>query len=305
MAVVAVTMSGLTLSATSAEPPRCQGESATIVGSHRGERIRGTAGADVIVGGGGRDIIAGLGGDDVICSGLDHRAQTVSYATGGAGDDRMRGHGFQSGGAGDDTITTVTERGGDHYGRWTRGGKGDDLLRSDSRLIRFDPGPGRDRIITPHGPSEAEVHFATATRGLTVNLRRGTAVGDGHDTLSGTIHQVFATKFSDVLIGNKRGNHLYARGGDDTVDGHGGPDYLPGGRGDDRLDGGAGNDVIAGDAGRDMLLGRTGNDLLDEGRTEANLILAGPGDDTCVGDYLVPPNVERGCESHRQPVSDR
>ena len=72
-----------------------------------------------------------------------------------------------------------------------------------------------------------------------MNLRCGTAVGDGHDTLSGTIHQVFATKFSDVLIGNKRGNHLYARGGDDTVDGRGGPDYVPCGRGDDRLDGGA------------------------------------------------------------------
>ncbi len=79
---------------------RCNGRVATIVGSARGDRIRGTAGRDVIVAGGGADRVHARGGRDVVC--------------GGSGADRL------AGGAGRDTL--IGGAGGDHLA----GGKGRD-----------------------------------------------------------------------------------------------------------------------------------------------------------------------------------
>ena len=62
-----------------AAPPRCQGITATIVGTQDGELIRGTRGRDVIVARGGADRVVAGDGNDLVC--------------GGAGDDTILGGG--------------------------------------------------------------------------------------------------------------------------------------------------------------------------------------------------------------------
>ena len=77
----------------------CMGRRATIVGTRKGDRIRGTRGADVIVGGGGGDRITGLGGKDRICG-----AAGSDYVVPGGGNDRV------DGGAGSDTLAVSAGR---------------------------------------------------------------------------------------------------------------------------------------------------------------------------------------------------
>jgi Ca2+-binding RTX toxin-like protein len=84
-------------------PPRCQGQDATIVGTGRGDKLRGTKGDDVIAAKGGGDTVTGLRGDDLVC--------------GGSGNDKLRGQG------GDDTLN-----GGDGNDVH-RGGGGTDVCR--------------------------------------------------------------------------------------------------------------------------------------------------------------------------------
>lgn len=96
----------------------CDGEPATITGTPREDRIRGTPGPDVIATRGGDDVVRGMGGDDLIC--------------GGSGDDVLRGAGGRDtilGQAGDDML---------------RGGKGADVLRGGKGRDVLDGGAGDD-----------------------------------------------------------------------------------------------------------------------------------------------------------------
>jgi uncharacterized repeat protein (TIGR01451 family) len=88
---------------------RCRRKLATIVGSPRADRLRGTKRRDVIAGLGGNDSIKGLGANDVIC--------------GGRGRDRLLG------GPGRDTLL---------------GGPGRDTLLGGAGRDRLLGGPGRD-----------------------------------------------------------------------------------------------------------------------------------------------------------------
>ncbi len=95
--------------AIDALPATCTGTNATIAGTPRSDRLRGTNDDDVIAAGRGDDTVVGLQGDDVVC--------------GGRGDDKLRGQG------GDDTLRGGTGRdelrgGGGSNG--CRGGKGSD-----------------------------------------------------------------------------------------------------------------------------------------------------------------------------------
>jgi uncharacterized delta-60 repeat protein len=84
--------------------PTCAGLPATIVGSARGETLRGTSGRDVIVAGGGRDTVRARGGRDLVCGGGGR-----DVLTGGAGGDRIaggRGHDRCAGGAGRDRLSS-------------------------------------------------------------------------------------------------------------------------------------------------------------------------------------------------------
>lgn len=55
------------------------------------------------------------------------------------------------------------------------------------------------------------------------------------------------------LIGTKKVDHIYGRGGDDRLDGGNGSDKLVGGEGDDTLFGGKGNDLLKPGPGLDIL----------------------------------------------------
>jgi hypothetical protein len=122
---------GITSSAEAAKP-RCNGVKATIVGTNKPEKIKGTKGRDVIVARGGNDRIKGLGGNDLVCGGggndtIDGDAGT-DFLYGGPGRDTMvagpGAGGFVYGEAGDDLLAT-----GDG-GQALYGGDGDDVLKT-------------------------------------------------------------------------------------------------------------------------------------------------------------------------------
>jgi Ca2+-binding RTX toxin-like protein len=94
------------------QPRSCAGEEATIVGTGRPDKLRGTKGDDVIAARGGDDSVNGLKGDDLVCGGAG-----ADVLRGRRGDDRLRG------GRGKDEL-----RGGRGSDR-CRGGGGSDSKR--------------------------------------------------------------------------------------------------------------------------------------------------------------------------------
>jgi Ca2+-binding RTX toxin-like protein len=82
--------------AEDAAVPSCRGRTATIVGTDRNDRIKGSPGPDVIVGRGGDDVIRGEQGNDVLCGGYGN-----DELVGLAGNDRL------SGGPGEDGLFGV------------------------------------------------------------------------------------------------------------------------------------------------------------------------------------------------------
>ena len=105
--------------------PRCGGKRATIVGTARKDKLRGTRGADVIVALGGADTVAGGGGKDLIC--------------GGDGDDRL------DGGTGNDVL--FGQSGKDRLG----GAAGNDRLQGGAGNDALGGGPGKDKLLGQSG----------------------------------------------------------------------------------------------------------------------------------------------------------
>ena len=196
----------------------------TIVGTAGPDRLRGTQGIDIIFGLGGNDRIRGLAGDDLLC--------------GGSGDDLLRG------GSGADTL--AGQFGDDRlYGDTgpdvLTGGSGNDILR---------PGAGADMVAGGPGKGDA-ADYADASGPITADIGRGTASGDGADTLR-TVEILNGSPFDDTLLGASGDERLRGRQGDDTLRGRAGDDDLRGGRGDDSLFGGRGTDSGTGGAGVDL-----------------------------------------------------
>ncbi len=80
----------------------------------------------------------------------------------------------------------------------------------------------------------------------------------------------FGDPEGDIVDGNDNAtgtnaDHIWARGGNDTVLSGAGNDTIDAGTGDDSVDSGAGNDLINGLAGDDTILGGTGNDSIASG----------------------------------------
>ena len=100
---------------------KCEGRTATIVGTAGDDVLRGTSGKDIIAGLAGDDLIYGLGGGDILC--------------GGPGRDRIYGQ------AGKDIIIGAgsTDR--------LYGGPGDDIIEGDAGSDRMWGGRGNDRIV--------------------------------------------------------------------------------------------------------------------------------------------------------------
>ena len=89
--------------------PKCQGRTATIIGTSKNDKLKGTKRGDVIAGQDGKDNISGLAGNDRIC--------------GGNGKDTLKG------GGGNDVL---------------QGGKGKDTLIGGPGADKLKGGPGRN-----------------------------------------------------------------------------------------------------------------------------------------------------------------
>jgi len=247
---------------------------ATIRGTAGNDVLRGTPHRDVIAGGFGNDVLIGGAGDDLLC--------------GGPGSDKLRG---QTGddvllGGADERVIVDTEA-YEWHGDALSGGPGDDVLDG-----------GSDKSRQGLGTTDRITYVGSAT-GVTVDLLKGRASGEGEDTIRGPIHDVTGSRYDDVFRGTNDADHFDGSAGSDWADGRGGADWLgdsastlPNGPhtphdelgSKNVLIGGAGNDEIFGGAGDDDIRGGTGDDNLG-GDYGVDRISGGTGDDQ-VGDWF-------------------
>lgn len=192
----------------------CGGRAATIVGSARNERIKGTRFADVIVGLGGRDVIKSLGGKDVVC--------------GGDGNDKIVA------GNGHDTV-------------WGEGGN--DTMQGGRGGERLDGGPGDDTVSYKDSdtPVDANLDIGGAIgQGADRLVEVERLIGSGHsDTLTGDAGRNSITGLGGADRIEGLGGPDVQKGGvgDDRIHGGDGLDSHYGGPGDDFMDGGEGQDT--------------------------------------------------------------
>jgi Ca2+-binding RTX toxin-like protein len=239
----------------------CHGVRATIVGTSGRDVIHGTPGRDVINGLGGNDMIFGGGGNDLICGGSG-----ADSLYGGPGNDRLYGE--------MDGLHRAQEDGIERDGDTLRGGPGNDHLDA-----------GRDRR-----PADIVVEDTYAwdesAHGVHLDLRTGTARGEGRDRFVGLKYAVIGSAYADVVEGSRRGEQISTGAGRDVVRARGGRDYVDvdgafGRKGEaDRVWGGSGDDQISAGGGEDRLSGGPGNDVLSAWGTGNDVLLGGPGRDS-------------------------
>ncbi len=101
---------------------------------------------------------------------------------------------------------------------------------------------------------------------------------DGDDDVDGGDGNdvIFSGRGNDTVDGGNGNDFILSGRGDDTVDGGDGDDIISAGRGNDDVDGGDGNDHIYAGRGNDIIRGGAGNDK----------IMAGHGNDTVIHDAL-------------------
>ena len=205
------------------------------MGGPGNDNMRGTPGPDVMVGEGGNDTMNGMGGNDLICG--DDGSDVIDGGDGGDKLDGGSGGDVLSGDAGNDTLDGGT--GSDLI----RGGDGNDTVDGGGgdNFDDLSGGPGNDTIIGKH-PGEAtpdEVDYSQAGGAVNVDLQKGSATGEGTDTLNG-IEWAVGSNFNDVLTGSDASNVINGGPGNDRINGGPGGDLLSGDGGDDIVDGGSG-----------------------------------------------------------------
>jgi Ca2+-binding RTX toxin-like protein len=162
----------------------------------------GTPGNDVIYGNDSANVIHGIGGNDII--------------KGRGGNDRVYGgdgHDNVYGDKGNDQV------GGDFDDDSLFGGVGDDRLNGGYGENLFDLGPGND-TVTGGGKYDV-LSFRNSPTAVKVNLRVGTATGQGNDTLRGIFGELSGSSRDDTLLGapGPAYDDLFIRGG-------AGPDWI-------------------------------------------------------------------------------
>ena len=246
-----------------AATPTCHGAEATIVVTSTARVVHGTPGRDVIVGSPGNDTILAGGGNDLVCGG-----DGADHLYGGPGNDRLYGQ--------RDLFEPPTDEDGS-----TRAG---DTL---------DGGPGNDRLSGGIDDRPATEGFAPDTftwdrsaHGVRIDLRTGTARGDGRDTFTGGTIAVIATSHGDVIEGSGRADRIEAGAGPDVVRARGGNDIVRadgttrGRAGDaDHVWGGDGDDDLAGWHGKDHIYAGAGDDEVSGGGFTNDVLFGGDGND--------------------------
>ena len=178
----------------------------------------GNSASNDIDGGNEDDFIFGYGDDDYL-----HGNFGADFITGGDGND------YLDGGVGDDSLF---------------GGNDNDLFSGGAGADVLSGGDGNDMVLYTGGP----------TGGVSVNLMSGKGSGaDAEGDKLDSIENVYATAYSDNLIGSNVANTLLAGGGHDYIEGLDGNDNIDAGEGNDQVAGGAGADTIEGGSGIDAL----------------------------------------------------
>jgi Ca2+-binding RTX toxin-like protein len=298
--------------------PRCFGKRATIVGTAKADRMRGTKGRDVIVGLGGNDKISGLGGNDLVCGGAGS-----DYISPGDGSDKVSGDAGHDtlaaspgrdrlvGGSGSDWLdfrdsrrgVTVSLAAGRSPGeRWASlenvvGSRHADRLTGTNGPDQLRGGGGNDRLFGLGGDDVLAgqdgndtidagagsldfVSHPTARRPVRADMGTGTITGEGTDRLTG-VEGVAGSKGADTLIGGGAVAILAGGPGNDTIVGSGASDFLLSLGSVARVDLAAGVATSEGTdrvSGIEVLLGTPGDDILI-GTAGDDVVLAGPGAD--------------------------
>ena len=182
---------------------------------------------------------------------------------GGAGDDRLNGHGTPPSPGGAPQPT------------------GDGLPYVDDALIG---GPGADMLTGGPGTT---ADYSDHTGPVHVDLEGDAddgSPGEG-DTVAADVTSVTGGSGDDEIAGNDGPNHLNGGPGSDHIDGLGGFDNIVGGsgKGKDRIDGGAGHDVISAGDGGGSASGGAGDDYLTSSGGTGTRLLGGPGADQLFG----------------------
>lgn len=125
-------------------------------------------------------------------------------------------------------------------GTEANGGRGNDRFRISGRAT---PGPGNDivRAVQSRFSVFTPVNYSAAGHYMVVDLRAGTARGQGFDRLIG-VHNVIGSRFNDDIRGDQADNVLFGQGGVDALYGRAGDDTIGGGTGRDLGSGGPGLD---------------------------------------------------------------
>jgi Ca2+-binding RTX toxin-like protein len=268
--------------------------------------LTGASGADQINGGDDDDTLSGGFGNDSLDggpSGTDRVAESAdanftladasmtgldndslvsieeASLSGGAGNNILDAAAFTGpvtldGGAGNDLL--VGGGGSDRVA----GGDGNDTLRGGLANDTLVGGLGNDSLDGQAGINTADYH--DSSRGVRVNLRKGTARGPGRDRLA-AITNVTGSEFKDVFIGDDFANYFWGGFGDDRIQGFGGDDTIHGAAGNDVLKGDLGNDIVLGGAGDDLVFGSLGRDLVGggagadriSGESDDDIVIAG------------------------------
>ena len=238
--------------------------------------LTGTAGDDVIDLMDGNDIYDGGDGNDQITGGagaddLDGGAgfDYTQYNNAAAGVNLSLVSGGTAGDAAGDTFANIEGAVGSNFNDTIGGSSvantlfgldgndrlfgldGNDTLVGGDGNDQLWAGAGADRMLG--GAGTDSVYYITATAGITLSLATGGTVGEADGDSFGSIEQVFATNFNDIVVGSSGNETLFGMDGNDVLSGAAGNDTLIGGDGNDTLFGGEGADSLQGGSGIDLV----------------------------------------------------
>lgn len=244
------------------------------------DSLFGEAGLDTLIGGAGHDyldggqendsMVGGAGNDTYIVDSANDRIndmgastdldtvlvmQTISYTLpanienatiNATGNGSLTGNTLNNGLTGNDGRNTLDGGVGNDT---LDGGSGNDKIIGGLGNDVIESGAGNDTLLGGEGVDLLD--FTASGLDVNVDLFKGTAKGDGSDSLSG-FENILAGEGADSLTGGSDANKLIGGAGSDTLDGGNGNDTLTGcaydtsgGLGEiDTLTGGTGLDVF-------------------------------------------------------------
>lgn len=122
---------------------------------------------------------------------------------------------------------------GDARGNNIGGGLGNDVIFGGGGGDWITPGMGRDTV--DGGSGSDMVSFVDLERGVTVDLRAGTAVSGSETNTLSNVENITGTIFGDFITGDAGNNLIRALGDYDWITGSDGRDTIDGGNGRDMI----------------------------------------------------------------------